>query len=518
MKPGESFFIRSSHLAHMGDSVWLKYETAYRSLLDGGRLTAGTVNELLKATDSSPLPEDLLDLSVEVNPDNYVVGSTISALRKDGYLMSELDVKSAYDAKVRELALMGKEPIGDLKHRQEAEWALFKGNHMKLLSEIAANCPEIRDSLREHIGLMPTEPDMQFRDILYSYYRMRSESHATYSSFFYTDTIRLFKTDVVDEYLGRAHHQVRQDFALTDSFPKWRKKFLEENSFERQRKTEVARWLESAPLGELLAKPLPPGIGTDDARIARSIVDTIKDQRLGNYEAIIVLLFSGDRQLARTTALMARPWLNARMILGQIDKTAYTAICLEGVAEWHKLKSSGEITDDGRPRMRIRGRGREVKYYNYLLRRQWYLPTEALSQILRSGTNRDFLRGRSNYVFHVEYDYPNMERGLDLIKYESRTNTIREYGGGFLERRTLQGFGRDVCWSHTPIDALASWPDFQEKEAKRYYRRPKYFRSNAIMAVDPLSPVTYNRVDQWRRNTFPGMLEPIVGQASVVTN
>nr|QNN89180.1 putative RNA dependent RNA polymerase [Oidiodendron maius splipalmivirus 1] len=509
LKPTETFFIRSSHLANMGDRVWLRYESAYRTLLEGGELTPGEVKLLLNTVEGQNLPDDLLALSTEVSPESYTVGSTISALRQDGYLMSELDVKSAYDAKERELALMGEKPIGVLKREQEENMVLFKGNHLKVLSQIADFSDPIKDYLRGKIGVLPSEPNIEFRDILYSYYRLRSESHSTYSSFFYTDTVRLFKTDEVDAYLGRAHHQLRQDFALTDSFPKWRKKFLEENTSERKRKNDIQRWLDSGPLDQLLSKPLPPGIGTDDARIARSIVDTVKSQHLDSFDAIVVLLFSGDRQLARTTAIMVQPWLNTRFILGQLDKAAYTAVCLEGVSEWHKLYSQGNILANGQPSIPIRGKTREVLYYNYLLKRRWWLPVEVIAQVLKSGTNYDFLRGSRSYVFHVEYDYPNMERGLDLIKYEARTNTIREYGGGYLERRTLQGFGRDTCWSHTPLDAIASWPDFTEREAKRYYRRPKYFKSNAVMAVDPLSPVTYNRVDQWRRNTFPGILETV---------
>jgi len=519
LPPNESFFIRSSHLANMGDSVWLKFESAYRSLLEGGELSAGEVKLLLKSAEGTNLPDDLLEMSTEVSPESYTVGSTISALRRDGYLMSELDVKSAYDAKQRELALMGDIPIGVLKRKQEEQWIAFKGNHMKLLSEIASSCGPIREHLRGKIGVLPTEPGVEFRDILFRYYRLRAETHSSYSSFFYTDSVRVFKTSEVESYLQRAHHQVRQDFALTDSFPNWRKMFLEEDIHEAKRKTDVERWMNSGPLSQILAKPLPPGIGTDDARIARAIVDVVKSQRLEDYDGIAVILFSGDRQLARTTALMVQPYLATRFTLGQMDKAAYTAVCLEGVAEWHKLYQAGEIDQSGQPRMRVRRRNWEVVYYNYLLRRHWWLPSDVLSQLLRSGTNYDFFRGGKKYVFHVEYDYANMERGLDLIRYESRTNTIREYGGGFLERRTLQGFGRDSCWSHASYDAIASWPDFSEREVKRYYRRPKYFRPRSVMIVDPLSPATYDRVDQWRNNTFPGILEQVIpDRAPVVTN
>jgi hypothetical protein len=317
----------------------------------------------------------------------------------------------------------------------------------------------------------------------------------------------LFKTSEVEDYLGRSHHQVRQDFALTDSFPNWKKKFLEENTQERRRRNEVATWIESGPLDVILNQPLPPGIGTDDARIARNIVETVKAQRLEEYDAIVVLLFSGDRQLGRTTALMVKPWVKVQLMLGQLDKAGYTAICLEGVAEWQRLKAQGEIEPkSGNPRMSIRGKDRSVVYYNYLLRRRWWLPTEALTQLVSAGSH-NFLRNRSKYVFHVEYDYPNMERGLDLIKYDPRTNSIREYGGGFLERRTVRGFGRDSCWSCTPYDALASWPDFDEREAKRYYRRAKYFKPAGVYIIDPLSPTTYRRVDQWRNETLPGFTE-----------
>jgi len=507
LSPKDTFFLRSSHLANMGDNIWLKYESAYRSLMKTGSLTASETNDLLAVTEGSTLPPEILAFGTEINPDSYVVGSAISQLRKDGLLMSEIDVKVALDAKTRELAVMGDKPIGILNTEISDSQVAFKSNHLKILSELSISSPGIQEHLNSRRLLIPELPDDAFRDVLFSYYRLRSESHATYSSFFYTDTVRVFKTAEIADYLNRSASGIRADISKTESFPEsWRTKFLEENSEEAKRRERITDWINSKPLGDLLSKPLPSGIGTDDARIARSVIEAIQSNSLEGLDAVAIVLFSGDRQLARTTALLCRPYLRIPLMMYSIDKSAYLAICLDGLAEWSDLKSRGHKAAGILPSIR-RG-GQAISYYNYLLKRNWYLPDHAISQMMDlSGCLGP--RGKYSILAHVEYDYPNMERGLDLLKYQPNTNTVQEYGGGFLERRTLQGFGADGCWSKIDYDTIQSWPDFELNRTKRHYRRNRYVQRHHLMVVDPMTPTTYSKVDQWRANTFPGLAEEV---------
>nr|WPR16636.1 MAG: RNA-dependent RNA polymerase [Dracophyllum associated narna-like virus 4] len=506
IKPRESFFLRSSHLANMGDSVWLKYESAYRNLKESGSYTSAEANALLESTEGTALPGDISDFGTEINPDSYVVGSAISALRQDGYLMSELDVKVLLDAKAREEAVFGEKPIGQLMLEQQEQQVAFRSNHLKTLSELSAANGPIRDHLYDRKMMLPDDPGEVFRNIAYTYYRMRTESYATYSSFFYTDTIRLFKTSEISDYLGRSGNRVRADMALTESFPKWRKEFLEENFEERKRRDRLSTWFDSAPLGELLARPLPDGVGTDDSRVARAVVDVVKDHNTDNLDAFIVVLFSGDRQLARTTALLSRPFLKSKLCIFSVDKSSYLAMCLDGLSEWMDLKTAGRLNRDGSSSARLRQKSKDILYYNYLLKRQWPMPEVAVSQILH-GSGILSLRKKYSTIVHVEYDYPNMERGLDLLRYIPQTNSVEEYGGGFLESRTLRGFGTNTCWSRFSYEDILSWPDFDYVRSKRHYRKPRYVREDRALVVDPMTPTTYSRVDQWRHNTFPGMME-----------
>jgi len=508
LSPKDTFFLRSSHLANMGDHVWLKYESAYRTLLERGELTASEANDLLAATEGTTLPADILTFGVEINPDNYVVGSSIAQLRKDGLLMSEIDVKVLLDSRKREQAVMGEKPIGILMNEIRESQVAFKSNHLKTLSEISGRDSTIRESLNARRLMLPDEPDTTFRDILYTYYRLRSESHALYSSFFYTDTIRVFKTSEISDYIGRSGNQVRADMAKTDTFPDWRRNFLEENSEERHRRTAVGDWFESAPLGDILSQPLPPGIGTDDARIARSVLQVVKDHNPNQMDAFAVILFSGDRQLARTTALLVRPYISTRLAVFSIDKSSYVAMCLDGLSESTDLQSLGKL-HKGEPIRRIRQEGKKIMYYNYLLKRQWPMPEIVFNQMAELSGLKGMFKKKFKLLSHVEYDYPNMERGLDLLRYRPSTNSIEEYGGGFLERKTLQGFGRNSCWSKMTYETIKSWSDFDYVRSKRHYRRGRYLSGNHVVIVDPLSPATYAGVDQWRRNTFPGIAEQI---------
>jgi len=505
LAPKDTFFLRNSHLANMGDKVWLKYESAYRTLLEQNAIGRSQAEDLLREQETQVLPDYIKNLGVEIEPHSYVVGASLSSLRKEGLIMSELDVKSALDARVREQALLGDEPIGVLNKRLKDEAAAFRGSHLKILSQISDIDPTVRQGLASRGMMMPDNPGQAYREVCTSYFSMRTEEYARYSSLYYTDTIRVFKTSEILDYLEGPENAVRFDFAATDSFPKkWVKKFLEENSEERTRRERVHEWFYSAPLSEILYQPLPPGVGTDDDRIARVVLDTVKSiDSEENCDLVITVLFSGDRQLARITSNQVRSNTKKAYRILCFDRSAYTRICLNGLQERNHLASSGRLREDSWKD--IRPTNCKIYYYNYILKQMWAFPMSVCEQIL------DIIRLASvkdRALVHVEYDYPNMERGLDTIRLNPITGTIEEYGGGYLERRTLRSFGSH-CWAKESLDSIYNWPDFEIVRSRRHYPWKGRVREDRILGFDPIRPRNYSFVQSWRKqNAMQNLRRP----------
>nr|WKR37709.1 putative RNA-dependent RNA polymerase [Leptosphaeria biglobosa narnavirus 15] len=495
MMPKDTFFLRNSHLANMGDKVWLRYESAYRSLLQQNAIGRSEAEDLLREQETQVLPDYIKNLGVEIEPHSFVVGTSLSALRKEGLIMSEMDVKAALDNKVRQQAILGDEPIGTLNKRLKEEAAAFRGKHLKILSQISDIDPDIKSGLNARGMMMPEQPDQSFRELCTSYYSMRTEEYSRYSTLFYTDVIRVFKTSEVLDYIEGPESAIKYDFAATESFPKdWTQKFLEENSEERIRRGKIHEWFNSAPLSELLYKPLPTGIGTDDDRVARSVLEVIADaNHEESVDTVVTLLFSGDRQLARITTNQVRGNTQKSYRLLCFDRSAYTRICLSGVQERNRMLEKGILTQDSWKS--IRPPNSKMYYYNYILKSMWPFPhsiCEQVNDIVRIASST----GRA--LIHVEYDYPNMERGLEMLRLQPSTGSIEEYGGGYLERRTLRSFGA-YCWAKESLDKIYTWPDFEIVRSRRHFPWKGGVRNDRILGFDPVKPRSYSFVQSWRR-------------------
>nr|WGN96449.1 MAG: hypothetical protein [Leptosphaeria biglobosa narnavirus 1] len=495
MAPKDTFFLRNSHLANMGDSVWLRYESAYRSLLEQNAIGRSEAEDLLREQETQVLPDYIKNLGVEIEPNSYVVGASLSSLRKEGLIMSEMDVKAALDNKVRQRAILGDEPIGLLNKRLKEEATAFRGKHLKILSQISDIDPTIRTDLHSRGMLMPSDPGQSFRELCTAYYSMRSEEYSRYSTLYYTDSIRVFRTSEVRDFIEGPESAVKYDFAASDSFPrKWVEPFLEENSEERERRGKVHDWFNSAPLSELLYKPLPPGVGTDDDRVARSVLDVVEQVNDDEgVDLIITLLFSGDRQLARITTNQVRGNTEKAYRLLTFDRSAYVRICLSGLNERNRLQSLGKLRDDSWKT--VRPPAYRIYYYNYILKSMWPFPMSICEQV--NDTIR-YASSTGRALVHVEYDYPNMERGLDTIRLQPTTGTVEEYGGGYLERRTLRSFGQS-CWAKESLDTIYEWPDFEIVRSRRHYPWKGGVRQDRILGFDPVKPRSYSFVQSWRK-------------------
>lgn len=498
-KPKDSFFLKSSHLAQMGDQAWSMFTTAYQSLLKGRGISRTEALDLLHQEGGSTLPANLLECATDIAPDDVVVGTAISHLRNDGFLMTELDVKMLLNKREKERAVFGREPMRQVIRRLDEDSAKFKANHWKILSEISAKSPSIRDSVQTRLGPEVDYSSAEVRNILSSYYALRSESHNLFTSFAYADVLRIFRTADVQRYLQKDYQLLRHDFLDTAGVDVVRHKFPNETISEALRKEKIVDWLDSDDLLGLLSKPLPAGIGPDDGRIFNSIRDQIENSQGKNF---LVILFSSDRKLARYTQAYAQKYakgkdLNITFVL--IDRNAYINLCLLGVKELRELNEHGLPTAQAITRLGPMARvlHRRVPYFNYLLKEHWYLPSNVLTRIDDIVMGRG-LPARKQFQVVMEYDIPNLERGLDLASYSRLTNTVSLHGGGFLRRDTVENLPVTTSWAATPMPDLQSWPDFTFQRDRKIFRAADISHRLEVRVFQPSSRELY--VQSWRSN------------------
>jgi hypothetical protein len=481
MAPKDTFFLRASHLANAGDKQWAHYESAYRTMVDRGQLSRAEARDILRELTGSELNQDILSLGFEVTPERFTVGSAIGQLRDKGYLMTEIDVKLLEQKLEKERSVFGKKPIGDLLLEQEEAARLFKSQSWKLLTQLYEGSDAVRRSVDGKLGSI-TDGFESFAVIAEDYYRLRGDHNAQFTSFFYTDTIRVFKTKDVQDYFGVKDPALARDFAKSEVIPAYRP-MLEENRLKREARDEVESWLESGDLNEILRGPLPTGIGTDDSRILKEIWEQPVNKNVTGH---VTVLLTDDSGLVRTSAaiLKQKDWgKRTTAAVCQLRRNDYMAICLQGVREDYDNKLSG-LTEA--PRLI------KVPYYNYILRKMWYLPNEVVGGI------RDMVPGnwRKSVETKLYYDVPNLERGLERTTYRSDTNSITVWGGGCLSRLTVDNLPWGRSWAELPFSVITKWDDFSSLKRRTVHARYVKVRPSAFVAR-PERVIATRAINHW---------------------
>jgi hypothetical protein len=468
MAPKESYFLRASHLANAGDPTWARFESAYRTLLDKRSLSRAQARDVLHEIQGVELPQEIISRGFEVEPEDFTVGSAIGHLRSKGYLMTEVDVKLLQQQVEKRKAVFGETPIGNLLASQEEEAQKFKSSCAKILTELYDGDPDIRQEVDAKLGSIGTDFE-SFCDVAEDYYRLRSDLNAEFTSFFYTDTIRVFKTQEVRDYFGMRDPGLAQDFGLTESMPR-PKPLPQEYERDREETKLIESWLDSGHLNDVLKQPIPTGLGTDDSRIVRSIMETPIDAESNGYSFVII---TDDSGLLRTAAAKARKrvWGQGKTAkISQIRRNDYTAICLAGVRENYDLR----LLKSFKPKRR-----HWVPYYNYIMRMEWPLPDLVVDTLL------DGIPGswRRSTTVQLLYDVPNMERGLERTVFRRDTNTVTVFGGGHLSRLTVDNLPRSQAWSELPISQIAKWDDFSPRRKRTLYAKNIRVKPVALVAT-----------------------------------
>jgi hypothetical protein len=435
---------------------------------------------------SAEFNPELEALGFEINPEGYLVGSAIGHLREKGYLMTEVDVKLLEQKVQKSQAVYGKIPIGTILLEQEEEARLFKTNNLKILTELYSGDPSIRKTVDGKLGQIGTDFD-SFSVVAEEYYRIRGDLNAKFTSFFYTDNIRVYKTEDVKKHFGIKDPGLAQDFGLTGDLPRVRP-IVEEYQRDRETRAIVEEWLESGTLDQVLAAPLPTGIGTDDSRILKRILAEPIDTTCQGY-AFVILTDDSGLVRAAVAMLKARPWQaeqTARVC--QIRRNDYTAICLLAVREKYDMESRGLLS--------VPPRIHPVAYYNYILGVEWLLPDKVVQSIL-SGFPGNW---RRTVTVHLSYDVPNLERGLERTIYRRDTNTVIVLGGGCLSRLTTDNLPWGRSWAELPIREIAKWDDFSVLKRRVIHARNVYVNRNTILVSAPSAVQSTRDIQSWLRS------------------
>jgi hypothetical protein len=455
-------------------------------MIKDGKISRAEARDSLRAMQGSELPEGILSLGFEVTPERFTTGSAIGHLREKGYLMTEVDVKLLQQKVEKERSVFGTKPIEELLLEQEESARLFKTQSWKLLTTLYEGSPEIRKEIDTRLGSIGDTYEA-FSDLAEGYYRMRGDHNAQFSSFFYTDTIRVFKTKDVSSFFGEWKPRLAEDFAQSELMPRFRSLPVE-TRHERDARDEVEFWLDSGELNEILKRPLPTGIGTDDSRILNEIADTPVNKVTGHVSVLI----TNDSGLVRSAAeiLKGRPWgKTATAAVCQLRSNDYTAICLQGVREAYEMHISGQV----RP-----ARIHRVPYYNYILKKEWVLPETVVTGI------RDLIPGnwRRQVECRLYYDVPNLERGLERTRYRSDTNTVIVMGGGALNRHTVDSLPRGQSWAELPISRIAEWDDFSLSKRRVLHAKNVKIKPAAFVAR-PERVISTRRINMWLEQSMP---------------
>jgi hypothetical protein len=480
LKPKDSFFLRASHIANAGDREWAHYESAYRTMVDQGSISRAEARDALRSLQGTSLPPQIKDLGYEVTPETFTVGSAIGHLREKGYLMTEVDVKLLEQKVEKERSVFGTKPIESILQEQEESARLFKSQSWKLLTQLYEGSETIRHKVDGVLGSIGDSYE-SYEEIAENYYRLRGDHNAKFTSFFYTDTIRVFKTKDVQDVFGVRKPRLAEDFSQSELIPRFRSE-PEETLHARLARDEVESWLDSGDLNDILTNPLPTGIGTDDSRILNEVARTPVNNVTGHVSVII----SDDSGLVRSAVatLGRRPWGKlTTAVVAQLRRNDYTAICLQGVREAYEMSLVGHH----RP-----ARIHSVPYYNYILKKVWELPERVVAGI------RDMIPGqwRKRVECRLYYDVPNLERGLERTRYRPETNTVVISFGGCLSRVTVDNLPRGQSWAELPMSHICGWDDFSMSKRRTIHAKAVNIRASAYVAR-PERVVSNRKIHMW---------------------
>jgi len=461
IEPSETFFVKNLSLATSGDIRWeairsiaLKTDEQWNSV----GLDKPTPLEL---TDEEIVPPELLVKSDVVKPRDALTGIAISFLREKGYLLTEYDLVQKAQEKKRLEALWGRVPLKDIADQIELRKQKYKEAFLETLS-LMDTSEKIHPDVVNALSKIKDPFDPESLQIMDRYYRLRVEQASYITSFIYNDRIRIFRTKDVEEYYSRGLKGLKNAFAEaieTTWRPEHRKTIQLHD--EKQKYDLIEEWLDSGPLPDLLNGAIPPGVGPDDSRICRDILNDIDIWKASGRERFLFFLVTADRKLVNGLSQIIHhrhPLIKWRIV--SIRPTEYLQICL-----------SPEERQVYRP-IQLNWLNSQT-IYNLVRKQNERLPSVLYKELVR---NSRFLGNGEPYpVFSVYYDYPNINRGLASFKLTD--GNLEQYTQGYLT-----------------TDFAKSRPGLVNEDINELFRSKQFLKGykRSIAPLDKIRSRTFN--------------------------
>mmetsp|Transcript_4340 Transcript_4340/g.9047 ORF Transcript_4340/g.9047 Transcript_4340/m.9047 type:complete len:688 (-) Transcript_4340:67-2130(-) len=414
IEPHEALYINASHYAQAGNEKLSQISNAKRFLQSFDKETRMEVLESCRGADA--LPPELLEKSVVVEVKDKLLGCAISELRKNGLILTELDVQLKQIGLEKFSDLLKNENMGTVRKRREEEKKRVKRNGLAQLSRFS------------NVDITLTNIEESALSIMSRYYYIRTDL-SDMTSLIYAGLLRVFKTSDVDDYYRRHSFGLSDEIITGISMLKNQNLNLKTN----QAKTDLVYqidWLETGELYDLFEDEIPPSIGSDDARLGRKILKSIEIHR--DMDTILVfVIISNDVRLEKSINKLVSHYGNVRIVRYGL---------LPYILECHTNISMAK-----------------VEAYNFL--RNSTSRFDGIEKQIRQSVR---WIGGDRVSYKILYDFPNINKEL-MGFFPISKGLIGKTIGGFLRRETARASGYQLlAWND-----FKSLPDF-EKSVKKF--------------------------------------------------
>jgi hypothetical protein len=401
IKPNEALYINASHYAQAGNEKLSQISNAKRYLKQFDKETRIEILESCKGSDS--LPPGLLEKSIVVEVNDKLLGSAVAELRKNGLIMTELDVQLKQLGLLKFSDLLKDENMGSVKEKRELEKELIKKNGLAQLAKFSRVDVTLDNIEESAISIMAR------------YYETKSDV-SDVSSLIYAGILRIFKTQDVEEYFRENSYGLSDEIITGVSILRTQNLNLKTNQAKDDLVYQID-WLEQGTLTELFDGEIPPSMGSDDARIARKILDAVKLLKPEGYPLIFVIV-TDDKRLVDSINKLIEP----------------TNVWAVRHSVYDYIKGCNKTSNTGK-----------VEAYNFL--RGINTKFDGIETAIRASAP---WRLKTQIGYKILIDFPNVNRSL-LGFFSVRKNMIGKRGGGFLKRTTAKSMQY----------SLLAWEDFK---------------------------------------------------------
>jgi len=463
IRPEEAFYTKNLNLAMSGDKRWEVVRSSLERDKHQAHLEGKEYRPTILENADSTIPEPLLKLGTTIDPDDALVGVALSFLREKGYIITEYDLVMKVENEKRLKALWGYVPMREIEDQIELRKAQYRDAYLETLSDLSRQ-RLTKETLRERDYIEdPFNPESL--SIMLFYYRTRVEQSLSMSSFVYNERIRVFKHEDVETYFNRGVQGIKDRFCQSvGSYYRPEHRRTIQMPWESRSFDEIEDWLRSADLKTLLTRAIPPGVGPDDSRIVRDIIE-VMDTEIKQYDGFIILVISSDRRLINS----------AQRIIAHNYPKCQIRVCGLRVRDylvWCTLSRARPV---------FVGRGAIPPH----LRRSIYNPITGVGTMVH-GPLLSTLVEQSRYLWNckkprllIEYDFPNINRTLARFQLH-RNGYVEEYTGGYLSTGYL---GADSLFPIRPIDEILQLDEFVRHKRRAYYGTEMLKRNNLQLNV-----------------------------------